>query len=71
MNIPHVFPEGAPPAYIDNPDELRRKTDLIQSLEQLQDAASMVTTQKRSSYRKTLIISLPFPLLLRHRFGFG
>ena len=24
--IPHTFPEGAPPAYIDNPDELRLKT---------------------------------------------
>lgn len=34
--IPHVFPEGAPPSYIDNAAELRLKTDLIQSLEQLQ-----------------------------------
>ena len=36
--IPHVFPEGAPPAYIDNASELRLKSDLIASLEQMQDA---------------------------------
>ena len=29
--IPHTFPEGAPPAYIDNPDELRLKTGPISS----------------------------------------
>lgn len=39
-NIPHVFPEGAPPSYINSADELRLKTDLIQSLEQMQDTAN-------------------------------
>ena len=39
-NIPHVFPEGSPPSYINSADELRLKTDLIQSLEQMRDVAN-------------------------------
>lgn len=47
--IPHVFPEGSPPSYIDTADELRRKTDLIQSLEQMQDAANTTSELDESS----------------------
>lgn len=47
--IPHVFPEGSPPSYIDTADELRRKTDLIQSLEQMQDAANTTSEIDASS----------------------
>eukprot|EP01043_Picozoa_sp_COSAG02_P040029 COSAG02_NODE_3206_length_7170_cov_202.156272_7_plen_254_part_00 len=47
--IPHVFPEGSPPSYIDTADEMRRKTDLIQSLEQMQDAAKTTSEADESS----------------------
>ena len=47
--IPHVFPEGSPPSYIDSSDELRKKTDLIQSLEQMQDSANTTSELDESA----------------------
>ena len=48
--IPHVFPEGSPPSYIDSSDELRKKTDLIGLKKQQQLQARMKSVGLGSSY---------------------